>query len=126
MSDASWMYCLSVSRLFCPVADHHVPQEAMPGFTHEVSASWLGVARFSTTSLSTSWAGLRAMIKVRHGELCGVLATTSPFCTSPTGAAAVFTAAPSAADGDRAGQGWAGMGGASCACSVFAVPALGT
>ena len=25
------------------------------------------------------------MINVRHGELCGVVATTSPFCTSPDG-----------------------------------------
>ena len=33
------------------------------------------------------------MMNVRHGELWGVLATTRPFWTSPSGAGAVFTAA---------------------------------
>ena len=39
MSTASWMYCLRVGRSFLPVADHQVPQEAMPGLTQE---TWRG------------------------------------------------------------------------------------
>ena len=65
------------------------------------------------------------MMNVRQGELWGVLATTRPFWISPAGAGAVLTAAPSAADGLRDGHGRAGMGGASCASSVFLAPALG-
>ena len=30
---------------------HQVPQDDMPGLIQEVSASWLGVARFNTRSL---------------------------------------------------------------------------
>src|SRR5271157_3223738 len=118
------MYCLSVGRSFLPVADHQAPHDDMPALTQEVSASWLGVARFNTRSLWMRSAGRRPMMNVRQGELWGVLATTRPFCISPSGAGAVLTAAPFAADGLRAGHGCAGIGGASCASRVYLAPAL--